>query len=119
VTDGSRSTGLAQMHCVATPDERRRSALPSNTRRTIRSLVTAFSPGASRVWHNRLNNAVEPAVTNTCLRCHLVMRSEFAPQLAAIVVRIKIRRANRGPHGIDGARRRSKGIFVGIESNEP
>ena len=30
-----------------------------------RSLVTAFSPGASSVWQSRLNNAVEPAVTST------------------------------------------------------
>ena len=31
-----------------------------------RSLVTAFSPGASSVWQSRLSNAVEPAVTSTC-----------------------------------------------------
>ncbi len=28
-----------------------------------RSLVTAFRPGASSVWHSRLSNPVEPAVT--------------------------------------------------------
>jgi hypothetical protein len=31
-----------------------------------RSLVTAFSPGASNVWQSKLNIPVEPAVTSTC-----------------------------------------------------
>ena len=84
-----------------------------------RSLVTAFSPGASRVWQSRLNMPVEPAVTSTC--------SGGSPWCAASFSRSGLQSSSGYEfavpsafrHSIEGARRGSKRIFVGIESDQP
>jgi hypothetical protein len=47
-----------------------------------------------------------------------MMGGQFLAQLAAIIVRIRIRGTQRASHGIQGARRWPKGTFVGIQFDE-